>query len=152
MCFFKTKGSKILNAKKDIVVYKIGEFANKTTFIPYFMDNFTYKTSSVYHTIVHFRNNRISQGFHGYINIIVSFSSSKFAIKVQKNNKCKSLLTRYSVLGQELYLGKFIIPKGATYCVNIFNEIVSNQIIYTGQYANVKEIFDINLKDLWKEK
>lgn len=39
MCFFKTKGSKILNAKKDIVVYKIGEFADKATFIPYFMVN-----------------------------------------------------------------------------------------------------------------
>lgn len=152
MCFCKTKGSKILNAKKDIVVYKIGEFADKVTFIPYFMVNFTYETGNVYHTIVNFWGNSILEGFHGYINIIVTLSSSKFAIKVQKHNKCKSLLTRYSTYGQKLYLGKFIIPKGAIYCVNTFNEIVSNQMIYTGQYASVKEISDINLKDLWKEK
>lgn len=151
MCFRKTKGSKILDAKKDIVVYKIGDFADKTAFIPYFMNNFIYEPGGVYHTIVHFRNNSISQGFHGYINIIVT-PSSTYSVTVRKNNKSKSLITIYSVSGQELYLGKFIIPKGAAYCVNTFNEIVSNQIIYTGQYANVKEIFDINLKDLWKEK
>lgn len=152
MCFCKTKGSKILNAKKDIVVYKIGEFADKATFIPYFMVNFTYETGNVYHTIVNFWGNSISRGFHGYINIIVTLSSSRFAMTVQKNNECKSLLTRYSTFGQKLYLGKFIIPKGAIYCVNTFNEIVSNQMIYTGQYASVKEISGINLKDLWKEK
>lgn len=150
MCFHKTKGSKILNAKKDIVVYKIGEFADKTAFIPYFMNNFIYEPGGAYHTKPNFWENNISQGFHGYINIIVTLSPSILSIAVQKNNKCKLVITRYSILGGGLYLGKFIIPKGATYCVNSFNEIVSNQIIYTGQYASVKEISDINLKDLWK--
>lgn len=152
MCFRKTKESKILNAKKDIVVYKVGEFADKTAFIPYFMNNFIYEPGGAYHTKPNFWENSISQGFHGYINIIVSPSSSIFSITVRKNNKCKSLITIYSISGQELYLGKFIIPEGATYCVNTFNEIVSSQIIYTGQFANVKEISNINLKDLWKEK
>lgn len=155
MCFCKTKGSKILSAKRDIVVYKIGEFADKATFIPYFMVNFTYKTDNVYHTIVNFwnhNNNCILQGFHGYINIVVTLSTSKLAIAIRKNNTPKSLIAMYSTLIKKLYLGKFIIPKGAIYCVNTFNEIVSNQMIYTGQYASVKEISGINLKDLWKEK
>ena len=152
MCFCKTKGSKILNAKKDIVVYKIGEFADKTAFIPYFMNNFIYEPGGAYHTKPNFWENNISRGFHGYINIIVTLSSPILSIAVQKNNKCKSLITKYSILGGGLYLGKFIIPEGATYCVNTFNEIVSSQIIYTGQFANVKEISNINLKDLWKEK
>lgn len=156
MCFYKTKRSKILSAKRDIVVYKIGKFADKTTFIPYFINSFTYETNNICSTIVHFwnhnNNNRISQGFHGYINIVVTLSTSKLAIAIRKNNTSKSLIATYSTLIQKLYLGKFIIPKGATYCVNTFNEIVSNQMIYTGQYASVKEISGINLKDLWKEK
>lgn len=149
MCFRKTKESKILNAKKDIVVYKVGEFADKTAFIPYFMNNFIYEPGGAYHTKPNFWENNISRGFHGYINIIITLSSPILNIAVQKNNKCKSVITRYSILGGELYLGKFIIPEGATYCVNTFNEIVSSQIIYTGQFANVKEISNINLKNLW---
>ncbi len=149
MCFCKTKESKILNAKKDIVVYKVGEFADKTAFIPYFMNNFIYEPGGAYHTISNFWENAILQGFHGYINIIVTLNPSMFSIDVRKNNKYKSLITMYSILGGELYLGKFIIPEGATYCVNTFNEIVSSQIIYTGQFANVKEISNINLKNLW---
>ena len=51
-----------------------------------------------------------------------------------------------------LDLGKFIVPKGAIYCVNKSNEIVSNEIIYTGQYFSVLKALDTNLKELWKEK
>lgn len=57
----------------------------------------------------------------------------------------------YSMINESLYLGKFIVPKGTIYCVNECNEIVSNQIIYTGQYSNVWRVFDINLKELWRE-
>ena len=34
----------------------------------------------------------------------------------------------------------------------LLNDIVSNEIIYTGQYSSVLKALDINLKDLWKEK
>lgn len=38
MCFWKQ--SKVLRAKRDIVVYKIGDKAN--TFVPYFIGSFKY--------------------------------------------------------------------------------------------------------------
>ena len=44
MCFWKSKRSKVLRAKRDIVVYKIGDFADEDTFTPYFINSFTYKT------------------------------------------------------------------------------------------------------------
>ena len=44
MCFCKTRQSKVLRAKRDIVVYKIGAYADKYTFVPYYVNNYTYKT------------------------------------------------------------------------------------------------------------
>lgn len=44
MCFWKSKQSKVLRAKRDIVVYKIGNEANKNAFVPYFIDKFKYLT------------------------------------------------------------------------------------------------------------
>lgn len=73
-------------------------------------------------------------------------------ITVHKNTKWKLQITIYITYDMPLYLGKFIVPKGATYCVNELNEIVSSQIIYTGQYINVLEALGTNLKELWKEK
>lgn len=152
MCFWKTEQSKVLRAKRDIIVYKIGRQANDKIFVPYFKIAFKYKTGLKYQTKSCFKGDVILQGFHEYINITITTSFFEFNAFVQKNNKQKSLITTYPILQDELYLGWFIIPQGATYCVNNRNEIVSNQIVYTGQYANVKEISDINLKDLWKEK
>lgn len=36
MCFYKTKESKVLVAKRNIVVYKIGIYADNTFFRPYY--------------------------------------------------------------------------------------------------------------------
>ena len=150
MCFWKSKQSKVLRAKRDIVVYKIGESADENTFVPYYVNNFTYKTGKKCQICPYFNNNIITVGFHGYINIIVTaikFPQLHAAIK--KNTEQKSLISTYLILQGTLYLGKFIIPKGAIYCVNELNEIVSNQIIYTGQYSNVCGIFDTNLKEFF---
>ena len=40
MCFWKSEKSKVLRAKRDIVVYKIGNKANKNAFVPYFIGSF----------------------------------------------------------------------------------------------------------------
>lgn len=153
MCFWKSEQSKVLRAKRDIVVYKIGGFANKDTFIPYFINSFAYKTGMQYHTRPNFQSCSITKGYHSYINIIVGIASyHPFNVVVQKNDKRKSLIFIYSSFQNTLYLGKFVIPKGAIYCVNDLNEIVSNKIIYTGQYASVRDISGVNLKELWKEK
>lgn len=150
MCFRKSRQSKVLRAKKDIVVYKIGDFADEDTFIPYFMNSFTYKTGMQHQICSDFKRDIITIGFHGYINILVT-SASIFQLKVivRKKDKHKSIISMYPTFQETLYLGKFIIPKGAIYCVNDLNEIVSNKIIYTGQYASVRDIFDINLKEFF---
>ena len=153
MCFRKSEKSKVLRAKRDIVVYKIGESADENTFVPYYMNGFTYKTGEKYLRCPDFNSNSITVGFHGYINIIVTdIKSLQLYAVIQKNTEQKSLISIYSTLQDTLYLGKFIVPKGAIYCINELNEIVSNKMIYTGQYTSVWKALDTNLKELWKEK
>ena len=150
MCFWKSEKSKVLRAKKDIVVYKIGDFADKDTFIPYFMNSFTYKTGVQCQICPDFKGHSITVGFHGYINIIVTdIKFPQLHAVIQKNTKQKSLISIYSTLQDTLYLGKFIIPKGAIYCINERNEIVSNEMIYTGQYSSVWDALNTNLKEFF---
>lgn len=152
MCFNKTEKSKVLRARKDIVVYKIGNIADENTFIPYFVSNFIYTTDIEYQTSPNFKSDIITEGFHGYINIALAICHiTPISVVVQKNTKDKPMISIYPTINETLYLGKFIVPKGAIYCVNESNEIVSNRIIYTGQYSNVWRLFDTNLKELWKE-
>lgn len=148
MCFWKSKQSKVLRAKRDIIVYKIGTVADKNTFIPYFIGSFIYTTDIKYRTSLNFESNIITVGYHGYINIMLTMTASTpVSAVIQKNTKDRPLISIYPTINETLYLGKFIVPKGAIYCVNERNEIVSNQIIYTGQYSNVWRIFDTNLKE-----
>ena len=150
MCFWKSEKSKVLRAKRDIIVYKIGDFADEDTFTPYFMNSFTYKTGMQCLICPDFKSRSITVGFHGYINIIVNaIKSHQLHAVIQKNTEQKPLIFIYSTLQDTLYLGKFIVPKGAIYCVNNLNEIVSNKIIYTGQYASVREVLDVNLKEFF---
>ena len=151
MCFLKSKRSKVLRAKRDIVVYKIGDKANRTTFVPYFICSFKYLTGTKYRTFPEFGSNLIIEGYHGYINIIISSPAIPMSVAIQKNTKDKPVISIYPSNWKPLYLGKFIVPKGAIYCINELNEIVSNEMIYTGQYSSVWEALDTNLKELWKD-
>ena len=154
MCFIKSKESKLLKAKRDIVVYKLGSIADKNTFIPYFIGSFKYSAGFKYQISPDFlKIDVITRGFHGYINIVLAFvPTTPISAAVQKNTKDRPLISTYPTIKETLYLGKFIIPKGATYCVNELNEIVSDQIIYTGQCSSIWGVFERNLKELWKEK
>ena len=135
-------------AKRDFYVYKIGVKANKAIFTPYFITKFSYIAGIKNTTDPNFNISHINEGFHGYINIALTITVIPPASAViQKNTKNKPTISIYPTNNELLYLGKFIVPKGAIYCVNESNEIVSNQIIYTGQYSNVWRIFDTNLKE-----
>lgn len=150
MCFWKSEQSKVLRAKRDIVVYKIGYFADETTFVPYYMNSFIYNTGMQCQICPDFKRHSITVGFHSYVNIIVTvIKSCQLHAVIRKNTEQKPMITIYSTFQDILYLGKFIIPKGAMYCVNDLNEIVSNKIIYTGQYASVRDISDVNLKEFF---
>ena len=152
MCFWKSEKSKVLRAKRDIVVYKIGNKANKNAFVPYFIGSFKYLTGIKCQTSPEFGSNLIIEGYHGYINIVITSFAIPVSVAIQKNTKDKPLISIYPSNYKSLYLGKFIVPKGAIYCVNELNEIISNEMIYTGQYSSVWKALDINLKELWKEK
>ena len=147
MCFWKSKQSKVLRAKRDIVVYKIGTVADKNTFVPYFVNNFIYTMGIKYRESPDFGSNLMIMGYHGYINIIITSSSVPVSVVIQKNTKDKPVISIYPSNYKPLYLGKFIVPKGAIYCVNELNEIISNQMIYTGQYSSVWKALDTNLKE-----
>ena len=149
MCFWKSKQSKVLRAKRDIVVYKIGDKANKNTFVPYFIGSFKYLTGIKCQTFPDFKSNIMIEGYHGYINIIITSSAIPVSVAIQKNTKDKPIISIYPSNYKPLYLGKFIVPKGAIYCVNELNEIVSNKMIYTGQYTSVWEALDTNLKEFF---
>ena len=149
MCFWKSEKSKVLRAKRDIVVYKIGTVADKNIFVPYFVNSFIYTTDIKYQTSPDFRSNLMIVGYHGYINIALTIDAltSPISAVIQKNTKDRPTISIYPTINETLYLGKFIVPKGAIYCVNELNEIISNQIIYTGQYSNVWRLFDTDLKE-----
>lgn len=66
MCFYKTGQSKVLVAKKDIKVYKIGIYADNGSFNPFYYDDFTYYINQTVFENVEFTN-MIEQGLHSYI-------------------------------------------------------------------------------------
>ena len=144
MCFYKTKESKVLIAKRDIVVYKIGVYADEGIFNPFFYQEFEYSVNQIMFTEVKFADT-IDWGFHSYINCELVSSYNKINLY-----SCEKLI--YWISLQTVYLGEFIIPKGATYCLNKYGEAVSDKLIYTGNHIEITSDKIYNSKELWKEK
>ena len=144
MCFYKTRQSKVLIAKRDIVVYKIGAYADDDSFYPFFYQAFEYRVNQMVFTEVKFTDT-INWGFHSYINCkLVSFYDKVSLYSCGKLILWVPLLT--------VYLGEFTIPKGATYCLNRYGEVVSDKLMYTGNYVEITSDKIYNSKELWKEK
>ena len=137
MCFYKTKQSKVLKAKRDIKVYKIGVYADEGIFNPFFYQEFEYSINQIVFTEVKFTDT-IDWGFHSYINCeLISFYNK---------------INVFWVPLRTAYLGEFIIPKGATYCLNKYGEVVSDKLMYTGNHIEITSDKIYNSKELWKEK
>lgn len=148
MCFCKTKESKVLVAKRDLKVYKIGIYADDNSFNPFFYQAFEYQVNRIIFTKVKFTD-IINWGFHSYINCeLVPFYNSVNIYSCRKLMFCIAIPkdTVYTV-----YLGKFIVPKGATYCLNKNGEIVSDKLMYTGDYIEITTDKIYDTKELWKE-
>ena len=144
MCFYKTKQSKVLKAKRDIKVYKIGVYADKGIFKPFYYQEFEYPVNQIVFTKVKFTDT-INWGFHSYINCkLVSFYNNVNLYSCLKLILWGSLPT--------VYLGEFIIPKGATYCLNKYGEVVSDKLMYIGNHIEITSDIIYNYKELWKEK
>ena len=147
MCFYMTKESKVLVAKRDIKVYKLGTYANNDSFNPFFYKDFTYSVNLAVFEKVEFTNRIIERGLHSYIMCeLVPFGTD---IDLYS---CGNIIYSISVPEYAIFLGEFIIPKGATYCLNRNGEVVSDVLIYTGKYVELKPYKQYNTKELWKEK
>ena len=144
MCFYKTRQSKVLIAKRDIKVYKIGIYADEGIFKPFFYQEFEYPVNQIVFTKVKFTDT-INWGFHSYINCELVSSYNKINLY-----SCEKLIHWISL--QTVYLGEFIIPKGATYCLNKYGEVVSDKLMYTGNHIEITSDKIYNSKELWKEK
>ena len=146
MCFYTTKQSKVLIAKRDIKVYKIGVYADEGIFKPFFYQEFEYPVNHIVFEKVKFTDT-INLGFHGYINCkLVSFYT-----KVSLYS-CGKLILWIFLQTNTVYLGEFIIPKGAIYCLNRYGEVVSDKLMYTGNHIEITSDKIYNSKELWKEK
>lgn len=145
MCFYKTEQSKVLKAKRDIVVYKVGIYADSDSFNPFFYQAFEYQVNRIIFTKVKFTG-VINWGFHSYINCeLVPFYNS---VNIYS---CRRLMLCIFLLEDPVYLGEFIIPKGTTYCLNKNGEVVSDKLMYTGNYVRITSDKIYNSKELWKE-
>ena len=143
MCFWKSKQSKVLIAKRDIKVYKIGVYADNDSFYPFFYQRFEYPVNQIVFTKVKFTDT-INWGFHSYINceLVSSYNNANLY-------SCGKLILWVSLLS--VYLGEFIIPEGATYCLNSYGEAVSDRLMYTGNHIEINSDKIYNSKELWKE-
>lgn len=146
MCFLKSRQSKVLIAKKGIVVYKVGQFADNIFFRPYYHGDFKYSTNQIVSETVNFTK-LIEYGLHSYINCMIQPYGSDY-IDLYTS---AGLLHTISA-SDPLFLGKFIIPRGGAYCMNIYNEVVSDRLIYTGKYIKLESGKRYNTRKLWKEK
>ena len=144
MCFWKSKQSKVLIAKRDIKVYKIGAYADEEIFKPFYHQEFEYPVNQIVFTKVKFTDT-INCGFHSYINCELVSSYNKINLY-----SCEKLIHWISL--QTVYLGEFIIPEGATYCLNKYGEVVSDKLMYTGNHIEITSDKIYNSKELWKEK
>ena len=113
-------------ADKDIFVYKYGKVSeDDNCFHPYVKKCFSYKPNVLNEKIkinleededmyLHYVYYYIDEGYHSY-------------------SYCKEglhLLSHHN--------GKFIIPKGSEYYQNEYGEIVSSNIMWTGEYEDNK--------------
>ena len=147
MCFIRTKESKVLVAKRGIKVYKIGAYADGDTFIPFFYSNFDYPVNQLVVEPVIFADS-IEYGLHSYLNcILYPLYPAAVDLYTQRSFRHTLSLSLYSI-----FLGEFLIPAGTLYCLNSKGEVVSNRLIYTGNYIKVQPGKKYDTRKLWKEK
>ena len=147
MCFIRTKESKVLVAKRGIKVYKIGTYADESSFKPFFYSDFNYPVNQLVVEPVIFADS-IEYGLHSYLNcILYPLYSVAVNLYTQGRLRYTLSLSQYSI-----FLGEFLIPTGTLYCLNNSGEVVSNRLIYTGNYIKVQPNKKYDTRELWKEK
>lgn len=152
MCFTRTKESKLLIAKRDITVYKVGIYADVQMFTPYFMTDYCYIRKKLADETVTFNKNSIDKGLHSVLSVYGYYVSLIGHTNFFSSNRNRFPFITVNTLCNNVYVGKFIIPRDSLYMVNSYNEVVSNRLIYTGEFKHLNKNEDFNVKELWKEK
>ena len=146
-------------AKEDINVYKVVKSANRKYCVAPFMD-YTYylkdiQPSLTLEVMIEPRSTfaKITEGYHSYSSVNFVFDSVVEGIfgGYVKTIQCGNRKEIFRV-DNSLYLATFIIPAGTLYCLNNSGEVVSNRLIYTGNYIKVQPHKKYDTKKLWKEK
>lgn len=147
MCWIEAlRNVKYQIADKDIEVYKIVTCANKQSCVS-IIKNFNYTANILYkiptlecsETARKYGTLRIEKAYHSYTGVQF-ICDSAFHI-VNGIYRCKRVILgnrrMFIPFKNDNYIATFIIPKGAVYTINSCEEIVSNQIIYTGRYLKL---------------
>lgn len=137
MCWigYNIEESACKKAETDIVVYKLVLDATENSCRSLF-ENYLYNTKvqPLIQLEISLPCMLIREGYHSYMNI-------KY-VKNKENNITLSTagLTSIPVALhlKDCYLAKFIIPKDSLYYKNVYNEVVSNSIRYTGEYYKIE--------------
>lgn len=151
-------------ASEDKIVYKFG-YVNNNIFHPSCYSEFGYEANvsnnKVDIKVLSFRNELeelyylyAEEGYHSYSEecslTLDEYAHDAFRIWANsKLNNCKRIFD-YS---REKFIAKFIIPKGTEYYENEVGEIVSSNIIWTGQIKDTSLVNDepVKLKDIFIE-
>ena len=147
MCWIEIKDNiNVQIADKDFKVYKIVLDANKqscTSNVKGFVytANTLYAIPTIESKIIdpYCGKIKIEKAYHSYTGIYFIWDASYCILG--GTTRCRDLLFgKQKVcipIKNDAYIATFIIPKGATYIINTKDEIVSNQIIYTGRYLKL---------------
>lgn len=82
MCFNKTEESKLLIAKRDITVYKVGCFADEVRFYSYFKTTYMYSRNTPMREYVDFNRDSINIGLHSLLSLQGSRTCSFFLMGI----------------------------------------------------------------------
>ena len=137
MCWIGKNACRI--ARRDITVYKLGSVSDKGFKSLY--QNFIYKPKEINKK---FELNPIQscidkslyviyEGYHSYKDIVMPYSDLHSCCRTIYLGKIELNHYPYNIY----HLATFIIPKGSVYYENIYGEIVSSNIIYTGKYIKL---------------
>ena len=137
MCWIGKCNIKI--AKRDFYVYKLGSVSYKG-FESLYQD-FVYEPKEInkkieLNPIQLYKDKsfyKIYEGYHSYKDVVMPYSDLRSCCRTIYLGKIKLSHYPYNIY----HLATFIIPKGSVYYENIYGEIVSSNIIYTGKYIKL---------------
>lgn len=138
MCYkaYTNQCAKKRIAKKDLIVFKVGRL-NSNNFVPYYHEFYRYKIGVKQPKVELLYNpesRSIDRGYHSYK--YAEFKRWEPALLPSAVDVLIDLYASPAIFNclktKPVIIGKFIIPKGSAYYKNRCNEIVSEQIKFTG--------------------